>query len=108
MSRAACSLWPALGMLVAALGCGGDGLARVAVEGSVSQGGQPLSAGVISFLPAAGNNGPAANTDIVEGRYRFDRTNGPIAGAHRVLVRPASGGKAAAMEKSKQTSKPAR
>src|SRR5688500_2861448 len=43
--------------------------------------------GSMSFLQAAGLNGPAASTEVVAGQYNFDATNGPIAGEHDVFVR---------------------
>jgi len=68
------------------IGCSGDGLDRVAVRGRVTRGGVPVAAGAISFLPEAGNTGPAATSSIVEGEYQFNLDDGPIAGPHRVLV----------------------
>jgi hypothetical protein len=52
----------------------------------VTRGGAPIAAGTISFLPEAGNTGPAATSSVVEGEYRFSFEDGPIAGPHRVLV----------------------
>lgn|GEM_PF-4232446 len=64
----------------------GDGLSRIAVVGSVtSSSGEPIS-GTISFLPEAGTKGPAATASVVEGDFKFDKSNGPVAGNYRVLV----------------------
>lgn len=69
-------------------GCGHDsGPQRFPVHGRVSRAGAELSEGSISFLPADGNEGPAASTGIVDGEYRFTTQDGPVAGPHRVVVR---------------------
>jgi hypothetical protein len=41
---------------------------------------------MISFLPEAGTEGPAATASLIDGDYSFDTTNGPVAGRYRVLV----------------------
>jgi hypothetical protein len=41
---------------------------------------------MISFLPESGNTGPAATASLIDGGYRFDSKNGPVAGQYRVLV----------------------
>jgi hypothetical protein len=66
-------------------GCGGDGLKRVAVHGTVTLSGKLLDAGTITLLPADGE-GPAVNTKIEAGSYQFTRATGPTAGPHRVIV----------------------
>jgi hypothetical protein len=43
--------------------------------------------GSITFVPAEGHSGSAATTAIVDGKYRFDLTNGPTPGEHRVIVK---------------------
>ena len=48
--------------------------------------GERLS-GSITFLPDKGQRGPAATTGLVEGSYKFDRSNGPSAGPHTVLMK---------------------
>ena len=48
--------------------------------------GEKLS-GSITFLPAPGRPGPAATTKLAEGSYQFDRSNGPTAGPHTVIIR---------------------
>jgi hypothetical protein len=64
-----------------------DAIVRLPVRGAVSiRSGEQLS-GSISFLPANGHKGPAATTTIVAGTYRFDQTNGPTAGPHRVIIK---------------------
>jgi hypothetical protein len=49
-------------------------------------GGKPPLHGSISFYPAEGHAGPAANTGIFNGRYRFTRDDGPFSGPHHVVI----------------------
>jgi hypothetical protein len=69
-------------------GCGaGGGIVRLPVRGAVTlRSGDQLS-GSITFLPAGGQHGPAATTTVSAGAYHFDRTNGPTAGPHRVVIK---------------------
>ncbi len=77
-----------LASLLPLVGCGGgSGPERVAVEGKVERSGEPMWGSSISFLPADGNDGPAATANIEDGHYAFTRDNGPVAGPHRVLIR---------------------
>lgn len=73
-------------LCLALAGCGSDGPARLSVGGKVSLGDQPLARGSISFVPAEGQKGVAANTEIKDGRYQFSRDDGPQAGPYRVTV----------------------
>jgi|GEM_PF-1208816 hypothetical protein len=70
-----------------AIGCGSDdGLARVAVSGTVKMAGENLAGGSISIVPDAGHTGPAANGSIDAGRFSFSSADGPVAGPHRFIV----------------------
>lgn len=72
---------------VSAAGCGGgDGLARVAISGSVTVGGEPVPNGVVRFKPAEGTEGPMANTMITDGRYDIPAEQGPVAGNYTAQV----------------------
>lgn len=72
---------------VSAAGCsGGDGLARVAVSGSVTIAGEPVPNGVVRFKPAEGTEGPMANTMITDGRYDIPADQGPVAGNYTAHV----------------------
>ena len=65
----------------------GDGHpGRQPVYGEVKLAGNPAPRGSISFYPAEGHAGPAANTGIVNGRYQFSKQDGPFAGPHRVVL----------------------
>jgi hypothetical protein len=83
-SSSICAL---LSCALAACGCApADGPARIAVFGTVtSDAGEPVS-GMISFLPQAGTEGPAATASLIDGIYKFSTINGPVAGRYRVLV----------------------
>jgi hypothetical protein len=41
---------------------------------------------MISFIPEGETRGPAASASLIDGNYRFDNRNGPVAGKYRVLV----------------------
>ena len=69
------------------VGCQGQS-DRLPVSGTIhDRDGEPLE-GSISFLPDGGTEGPAANGSVLNGEYRFDRTNGPVPGKYRVIVTP--------------------
>ena len=69
-------------------GCGdaGDGLARLPLSGQVKFDGRSDLSGRIRFAPAKGATGPVASTEVKDGGYQFTRDNGPVAGAHQVVL----------------------
>lgn len=81
----ACCLW----------GCGPSEpvLQRLPVSGQVTAGANTELNGAIRFLPDEGNSGPVASTSITKGEYRFDTSNGPIAGKYRIEIVPLAEGK---------------
>jgi hypothetical protein len=74
----------ALGLLAA--GCGKNASARLPVYGAVTYADGETFNGSITFVPANGRPGPAAATGVSSGYYRFDSTNGPTTGPHRVMI----------------------
>jgi len=70
------------------VGCGrANSLSHLPVSGTVSvSSGEKLN-GSITYIPVEGRSGPAATTAVVDGKYRFDETNGPTPGEHRVIVK---------------------
>jgi len=78
-----------LGLGSLAVGCGKGGVARLPVHGAVSLSNGETLNGSITFVPVEGGKGPAATASLSDGRYQFDRQNGPAAGPHRVIVRRA-------------------
>jgi hypothetical protein len=95
-------------VVCAATGCGDDGPRRVAVEGKVMREGSPLANGTVSFVPAKGTDGPAANADIVEGTYRFSSKDGPAKGRHEVVITPIGQSKESIMNNPKAAAKVAK
>ena len=80
---------PRLAILLAVtlVGCsrsGGEG--RLPVYGTVTDADGEKINGSISFVPDQGRPGPSAIASVKDGEYRFDGTNGPMAGPHRVTV----------------------
>jgi len=74
-----------LGLTPLLVGCGKrTGLERFPVHGTVTLANGEKFSGSIIFLPATG---PAATTGLKDGAYQFDRNNGPVAGAQKVVVK---------------------
>jgi len=74
----------AAGMLV---GCGAkSGPVRLPIVGKVVASNGSLFTGTISFLPADGQSGVAANAAVKDGSFQFDTTNGPTSGKHKIVV----------------------
>lgn len=85
-----------LALSVLFAGCGGGETGRVAFSGRVTRQGEPISNGFLTYRPAEGHTGPAANTDIVDGVYRFTSSDGPFPGPYLVTVSVATVGSKAA------------
>ncbi|MBX3436389.1 MAG: hypothetical protein KF861_02790, partial [Planctomycetaceae bacterium] len=68
-------------------GCGGGdaGPKREAISGTVTREGIPVDDGLIMFKPHG--NGPATEVAIKDGKYQFDKENGPVAGMHDIRIR---------------------
>ena len=77
-------------MLLAAAGCGGDGMPLGSVSGQVTYKGQVVPDGIICFVP---EQGPAASSPIdAQGRYRlttYSTGDGAVLGTHKVYFAPA-------------------
>lgn len=74
--------------LVGTVGCGDTGdSARLPVFGQISGSDSQNLSGSISFTPAKGRDGLGGTCALKKGAYRFDRTNGPSAGPHDVIIR---------------------
>ncbi|WP_437191712.1 hypothetical protein [Planctomicrobium sp. SH527] len=60
-----------LALVLLVSGCGGPTAPqRASVSGEVLVDGQPLSEGVISFIPTDGVKGPTSGTKVLNGRYQ--------------------------------------
>lgn len=81
---------PALAVLVF-LGCGGDGLKRVPVEGKVTAKGVPVGTATVLFLPADGTKGEGGiGTTDKDGNYTLTGSrrgdSGVVPGKYKVRV----------------------
>ena len=85
MRRTRCGLMILACLALFFCGCGGGGIPRTAVSGSVSLDGQPLQDGNILFIPM--EEGPSAGGAIEGGRYQLDGEQGPSPGRYRVEIR---------------------
>jgi hypothetical protein len=86
---------PAAALLISAVvivGCSVDSsvsrdtLPRVAVSGTVTLDGAPLTEGVIQFNPAPGTEGPPTAGEIREGKYSIEKPLGPVPGKYKVTI----------------------
>jgi hypothetical protein len=79
-----CSLAVVLPVLA---GCGGDGLDRHRVQGTVTFQGKPVEFGAIFFEPteSVGKVAPTVYLPVRDGKYDT-HDEGPIAGRYRVVV----------------------
>jgi len=77
---------------LAIIGCSGDPSTprdtfnRVAVAGTVTLDGAPLSEGMIQFDPAEGATAPMASAEITEGKFSIEKPQGPVAGRYKVRI----------------------
>jgi hypothetical protein len=77
-----------LGLLSLHCGCSRESpVNRLPVHGTVTMASGERLNGSITFVPAQGQSGPSATTKLDEGKYEFDRTNGPTAGPHTVIMK---------------------
>jgi hypothetical protein len=99
-----------MGLFPLSFGCGGDtSLDRIPLHGTVTAADGERFNGAITFLPVEGQSGPAATALLVDGKYEFDRVDGPTKGPHSVQVRRTTGrsipGKASAAKQQANSSK---
>lgn len=80
--------WILVGMTLA--GCGGgatDELPRVAVSGSVTLDGKPLTSGTIAFSPVPNQPNPVeVGAGISNGAYSISKADGPTPGSYRITI----------------------
>lgn len=75
-----------LTVLCSVPGCGGSAAGRSAVQGTVKFDGQPVSQGVIAFIPTGATRGPSTGAEIKAGKYQILADQGPVLGPHRVEI----------------------
>ncbi len=71
-----------------ATGCGTSGPETFQATGTVTWKGQPVPMGMLRLEPdtKAGNSGPGAVAEIIQGRYATPRGKGVVGGKYRVYV----------------------
>jgi len=67
-------------------GCQSKDSQRVPAKGTVTFHGKPVSYGSIAWRPLANTRGPAAGTDIADGRYDIPQRFGPGTGSYLVRI----------------------
>jgi hypothetical protein len=73
------------GAILVVIGCGSsDGLDRVPIHGQIQ--GAVGRNGSITLIPDAGSDAPVATAPILDGAYRFDKTNGPVPGEYEAII----------------------
>lgn len=77
----------ALSAVLVLAGCGQQGPPRYRISGRVTYGGQPIPGGSVTFIPTAGNTGPATSVTITNGQYDTAlQETGHIGGSHLVKI----------------------
>ena len=67
-------------------GCGGDGLNRASVSGTVTLDGAPITDGYVTFTSEPGTSCPTVAGVIKDGSYTIPVKNGPVPGNYTVTV----------------------
>jgi len=73
------------------IGCGGDGLPRQAVSGSISLNGKPLKSGVVNFVPQSADMPTQSGAAVIEGKYSITRATGLVPGKYKVVISSGEG-----------------
>lgn len=81
-------LWPIAA--IALVGCGAEGkggdTSRKAVSGAVTLDDQPLDKGTVQFIPKDPNLGSPVTATIADGKYAFEKDQGPLPGSYSVRI----------------------
>ncbi|HCO26913.1 MAG: hypothetical protein CME31_02095 [Gimesia sp.] len=75
-----------LSILLSGCGASKQEFSRAAVSGIVKLDGDPLSEGVIRFIPQGENKGPKASATIHNGIFSIDENFGPVTGTNRIEI----------------------
>jgi len=81
------SLVMLLTFLLVCGGCGGDGIERAQVSGTITLDGTPVPDGQIRFVPIGETKGPSWTVFIRDGRYTTEGSKGTPIGTLRVEIR---------------------
>ena len=77
----------ALLALAMVVGCNkGDGLAREAVEGTVTLDGKPIATGLVTFLPDSPEASTQGGGAISGGKYSIPAEQGLVPGAYKIVI----------------------
>jgi len=72
------------GVLVLVAGCGGSGIERVEVSGTITLDGKPVESGSVLLIPLKG--GPTAGRAFTGGEFHIGQSDGPSPGPYRVEI----------------------
>jgi len=72
--------------LLLIVGCGGASLNRAEISGKVTLDGNPVSTGLVTFVPKNTEKAVVVSANIVNGEYRLKRAEGPAVGIYSVKV----------------------
>jgi prepilin-type N-terminal cleavage/methylation domain-containing protein len=69
-------------VIIGSWGCSHRDAGRVPIQGHVTYKGKPLAWGSIALRPSEDTKGPAAGTDIIDGKYEIAASAGPDTGPY--------------------------
>jgi len=78
-------------ILILFSGCGGDGLPRQAISGSISINGKPLKSGVVNFVPQSAEIPTQSGAAIIDGKYSIPKSTGLVPGKYKVVISSGEG-----------------
>jgi hypothetical protein len=78
-------------ILILFSGCGGDGLPRQAISGSISINGKPLKSGVVNFVPQSAEIPTQSGAAIIDGKYNIPKSTGLVPGKYKVVISSGEG-----------------
>ncbi len=87
-------------LVVCIVGCGGSEGDPASLSGKVTFDGQPIAKGNMKLIPTGDAPGQGGVTQIVDGSYEVTKSDGALAGTHKVMItatRPATAAEIAAM-----------
>lgn len=68
-------------------GCGKSSVwDRIPLSGTAQLDGNPFRDGSICFRPTRGTKGPSTIAKVRDGKFKFDKRNGPVPGAHSAIL----------------------
>lgn len=83
------NIFPVLLLTLALAGCAAGSekaFSRAAVRGEVTLNGEPLTEGVVRFIPLEGTPGPKTSALVADGEFTLTDAFGPPIGTHRIEI----------------------